>query len=229
MIDHALITGRIKQSLRTLKVGEIRGELLKRSRRFISEAKKAGGTFRFEDEWQDFRRRWRISEDWSGDLETLAENTHVLPSIHLSIPHARLSKKQPDLKSFTIYPAIGNPWHSVGEALHDGIGREDGYLLVRIHPWTLKKDLELIWTEVQVAQKKVFGQLLTDREKRTFARDLCWYDLHKRSDFGRLSYQAIQRRWKEHFPNQAPPSRATIQKGCERIAEEIRGMARPTA
>ncbi|MBE3126341.1 MAG: hypothetical protein IMZ57_11880 [Acidobacteria bacterium] len=214
------VAERIRESRRKFTQGEIRGELLKRSVAFKDEFAKVQDLIIKEflipngDEWQDFCRRWRISEDWNGDMGILAERTHALPSVHISIPFSRLSKTQPDLKSFTIYPLIGDPWHGIGEALHDSIAREDGYLLVRIHPWTSKKDLEFIWTEIQVAQKKVFGDPLNEREKRTFARDLCWYDLHDPAGQFKLSLGQIR-------DQQKPTSRVVIQKAIERIEKEI--------
>lgn len=191
------IEKRIRESGRRLGPAEIRAELMKRNPRFRREWKAAVKFVQSDTEWKTFCDRWRISEDWDGPLEKLSECVYSLPSLHYSIPRARLSKKKIELKSLSYYPDAG-PWRSIGEPLQDSIQNEDGYIYVRIHPWTIKKDLagDRLWRELQVAQKKVFGDIFQGRERRTFERDLCWYDLHKGKEFGRLSVGKIAMAWK---------------------------------
>jgi len=215
------IEKRIQESKRRLKAAEIRAELMKRNFRFRKEHKAAEKFPSHSDEWKAFCDKWRISEAWNGRLEGLVECTYSLPSLHVSIPRARVSKKQVELKSWSFYPDAG-PWRGIGDALHHSIQDEDGYIYIRIHPWTKKKDIDYLWLEVRYAQKKVFGEIYGGRQRRTFERDLCWYDLHRGKDFGKLSAGKIAMAWFLHRKEKIP--RKTIESSIKNITLLIREL-----
>ena len=75
----------------------------------------------------------------------------------------------------------GDPY---GEIWSLRVDREKTYLYLKIEPWTQKPDINKIWPQVEKLQKKIFDY--TERKKRNFGRDLCWYDLHDNEEFGRL-------------------------------------------
>jgi hypothetical protein len=221
-----------------VKPAEIRAELMKRNRRFRLDLSKARTFINPSDEWRAFCNLWRISVSWDGDLGSLVKYTYALPSLHRSIPRSRLTKKKikskshgyymdvGELKSLSYYIDEADPWHSVGEALHNSIQNEDGYIYIRIHPWTIKKDLrsDRLWMNIEAEQKKVFGSIFRDRERRTFARDLCWYDLHHEKEFGKMSDGKIVNTWFLHRGERL--SRNTINSAIRRINKHIKEFAR---
>ncbi|MDW7759007.1 MAG: hypothetical protein SCM96_00015 [Acidobacteriota bacterium] len=67
-------------------------------------------------------------------------------------------------------------------------------IYICIGPWTRKNDIAKVWDEVEEMQKNIYEK--QPEKFKTFARDLCWYDLKAAG----LSPGKIAKIWEELFP-----------------------------
>jgi hypothetical protein len=211
------IEKRISESKRTYARREQIAELLLRNDEFAETALYPGP---YEGEWErphgkywiNFLIRWGISIDWDCRKETLAECIIAQPEVFFRrwLTQDRIGVLSCGLQPTELSTLIGKTWA-------EKLSAEEEYIYIRIRSTTEKKDLENLWPTMEKIKKEIYGYI--DREKQTFGRDLCWYDLNKKEEFGKMSLGRIRNRWISFFPELNPPSRATIQKAIERIGE----------
>ncbi len=249
MLTHDILKNikeRIEEGKRKYRSGEIRGELLKRNPKFKRHLNQVIRFASTDDRWLEFCRQWGIAEQWNGDLEALADHASSLPWIYVNrddrvIETAKKNKRQgPQLKAYGYAMGIGTGKLKSGDFLRcvnpvlndlqsTMFDRKNkpypgGEIFVKIFPWTALQELKYIWLALKYEQKKTFGFALTGREKRTFERDLCFYDLHKEKRYGKLNDRRIASAW-EHYTGEKVPLK-TITKARERIAASIKALGR---
>lgn len=199
------ILRRIKESKRDYNRKAQKAELMIRNKFFMEELKETPVNFKgyyFEkngndliyhgkngykidmsnfEKFNNFCKKWNISTDWDGKINTLSKFIKETPqivtsSINLLILNGHLSSG--DIEYFDY-----NEFHE----------RECLYL--KIDPWTSQKDIKEIWPRIEKLQKIVFHYKAELRS--TFSRDLCWYDLKNKF---KLSYGQISKFWIEYCP-----------------------------
>jgi len=136
-----------------------------------------------------------------------------------------------DLKRFLIAWGISADWDGRRETLADSLlaypevffrrwlTPEEEYIYIRIRSTTGKRDLVKLWPTIAKIQKEIYG--FARREARTFGRDLCWYDLHKEEQLGKMTLGQIKIKWHSCFPSRQPPSRGVIEFAINRIKQRI--------
>lgn len=230
-----MILRRIRESEKNLNRGEQRAELLLRNEVFRREVEElqpeealdgpvrrmthiAFGLLKEGEECAEdrvsiynrlfkFRRfcdRWKISRKWDGSLRTLAN----------------FIKTRPEL----IYHPIYGPGPSIdfGETAPLPDDNQDPlFLLVKIEPWTLPKDISSEWGRIEKLKKAIFG--FSDKDKWNFEEALCWYDLKVKH---RWSYGKIALLWQqEKAPHEHEDDIKTrIRLGVKRISSYIKRL-----
>lgn len=238
------IKERIKQVTQIHGSARTKAELMKRNRVFkreLDQAKKLGVHYA-DNEWPEFCQRWGIAEEWNGDMETLINHASATPWIYInrSDRAMKLVKKKlrPELKAYGyILPERGTDGSFVHLAHHPVVNDlkstmfdrgdkpyPDGEIYLKIFPWTTLEDLKYVWLDLENTKIMTFGFSISERQKRTFARDLCFYDLHTQARFGKMSDGKIAAAWYQHTGKRV--KRDTIKKARARIAANIKALAR---
>lgn len=155
--------------------------------------------------------KWGIKFSWDGRKETLAENINNQPEVFFRPMNttAEMGVLSCGLQVTELSSLIGAAWEK-------NISSEEQFIYIRMRQGTKQTDLDNLWPALEKLQRSVF--YYNDRKKETFGRDLCWYDLNKKEEYGKLSLGRIRNLWIRFFPKQTPPPRVTIQKAIERIA-----------
>jgi hypothetical protein len=233
------IRKRIEESKREYSPQEQKAELLKRNKQFLLELQQASQEKQIQDlsyssrhkvrlatypekikasyiymdrafRFRDFCDEWQISCKWDGDVATLGQFIRVMPQIIYD--NVKAGEKDYHLW----YPR--EKWETF-EDYKENICQDDPKLpisidfenniYIKIDAFTHFDDIEKIRPRIIELQNKICG--FTDREKRDFGRNLCWYDLNKDKEFGKCSAEWIARHWKGHV------SRNTVKASIQRI------------
>lgn len=156
--------------------------------------------------------KWGINYEWDGRKETLAENINKKPEGFF-----RPMNTTEETGVLSCGPQITKLSSLIGKAWEKNISSEEQFVNIRMRQGTKQKDLEALWPALEKLQREVFYYNV--RKTGTFSRDLCWFDLNKKAEYGKLSLGRIRNLWVRYFPKQPPPPRVTVQKAIERIAE----------
>ena len=174
----------------------------------------------------NFLIRWGISDKWDSRKETLAENINSLPEVFFrkgeAVDNKDFYKKWGTSDKIGVLRCGLQPSElsqKIGALWAKDVPMEEDFIYIKVRPTTKKKDMDNLWPIIEKMQKEIWGY--NDRAKQTFGRDLCWYDLNKKEEFGKQSLGRIRNLWISFFPKQNPPPRVIIQKAIERIEEFI--------
>ena len=160
------------------------------------------------DKWVIFCNNWGIGNWWDGQNSTLLHHINVEPEVFYRDPLER--------RIYVLRGRSSDPEYcdTRAEGWSLEVANERAFILIKINPWTRKAELNRLWPTICSAKKKAFGY--REREAKEFGRDLCWYDLHENTEYGRLSYEEIRRRW-----TAGHPSRKAIISGVKEIRSLI--------
>jgi hypothetical protein len=161
--------------------------------------------------WSYFCYRWRINWWWDGREESLS--SHVNTNLEVFYREAQTDKVEM-LRQVTQLPEPFYPRINIWDV---NVAKEPAFIYIKLNPWTEIEDLRSFRPDVERIKKEVFGY--SERGPSTFARNLCWYDLHEKEEYGKKSYENIRGRWNSSpaAHENSVASRVIIQKAVERI------------
>jgi len=208
--------------IKTLQQFSQKTETLLQEKKFLTELKYASNNIFYwegSEAWENFCRRWHVSTLWDGQDSTLEKfiddsiivlfrDDKTRESRMLNLPHS-------------IRP-LGDPF---GEIWSLRVDKERTYIYLKIEPWTGKKDIEKIWSQIEELKKRIFDY--SERDKKLFGRDLCWYDLNKNEEFEKQSFGKISILWRKYL-NGDTISRDTIKDAVRRIQKYIDRLTPPS-
>lgn len=225
------IKQRISEGQHPYSMEKQKAELLLRNQQFLEERERVGvpllrgltgkGRARyksreFSDAWQNFNYRWWIDGWWDGSDTTLWKHVLIKPGVFFRDPESGIVWI---LGRDFEHPYASNQ-KSEKEAFN--IADEGAFIYIKINPWTLREDLRKLEPTIHKLREKVFRYSVREMEK--FSRDLCWYDLHEKPEFGKLSYTDIQKVLNEHNPRQRAQPRKRIIAAVGRIRIYIKRL-----
>jgi len=198
MIDENSVRDRIRRIKKKYDQKDQVAEFYRRNPNFTQELERRLADFRQacrsgrgQGEWHRFCWHWAISLEWDGKLEELAlyifDSPLLVPPEGLPYGEGPLTPPE-------------RQW------LPEGLGWDEEHVMLRIHPWTTKADLEKASSKITALQKSVFGFDPRLMDSGKFGRNLCWYDLRydaeRRFSFGRreLRYEQIAGLWQRYGP-----------------------------
>jgi hypothetical protein len=203
-----LIANRIAESRKKYSRADQRAELLWRNSKFregFRELRKkvlTDGAQTMVD-FGFFCDRWGISRKWpGGDLPTLR------PFV----------KTAPDIIFHPLAVGLRGPSVDRGELCRLDTDQLD-CLLIRVNPWTSRKDVEAAWGHIEKLKKAIFGY--SDKEKGGFGPSLCWYDLHKQYRFSFLKIARLWIQFEAPYIKDEESLKITIREGVKRIGRYI--------
>lgn len=215
-IEENFIIGVLKRNAR-VELKKLKGKSLKKINDWLQqELKKRPRGFEGIDDprWRKFCRRWQISILFGNNkLENLRKYVYSNPPIFYRNPKKGkyiTFVDLPDIEASSAQNIWSDPWELE-------VKKEDRFIYLRIDAWTQEKDIEKTLSRLKKLQQEIYGY--SGREKRTFGRDLCWWDFHNKEEFGKLSYGSIVNRWKTYKDKKV--SREVVRFGVKRIQEYI--------
>ena len=220
-IQENFIIGLLKRNAR-VELKKLKEKSLKEIDDWLQQElkKRPRGFHSTDDEnWRRFCRRWQIHFLWGRSRHPSISDLRNF--IYLSPPIYYRDPKKGKYVTF-VSPSDLNPADDWVLRVKD----EERFIYLKIDGWTREKDIEKILPRIKKLQKEIYGY--SERGKRTFGRDLCWWDLHYKDEYGKLSYGSIVDRWKTYKGKREKVSREDVRisredviKGIERIQEYI--------
>lgn len=202
-----------------------RANLLIRNEKFIEEATRIYRQLKKDSKkrkkpwlnraWLNFCYSWQIQGFWDGDVAEL--HRWVSSGTELLFKDQSDSRGCVPIESVIvrgkehIYSQISTRWP-------DNLYKEMAFIYLKLTPQTKREDLDRIWPVFKEIRAEVWK--VSERKKRTFARDLMLFDLHHYHFYGPLTYGQIAQRLKM--------DKSKVQLACKRISESIRRVAYST-
>ncbi len=197
-------------------------EALLKDRKFLNELKYTSNNIFYyvgSEAWESSCRRWHISTLWDGQDNTLEK--FIDDSIIVLFRDDKTRESRMLNITHSVDP-LGDPF---GEIWSLRVDKERAYIYLKIEAWTGKKDIEKIWSQIEGLKKRIF--YYSERDKKLFGRDLCWYDLNKKEEFGKQSFGKISILWRRYL-NGDTISRDTIKDAVRRIQKYIDRLTPPS-